>query len=160
MDDVALSNYVAGCFDGPVEAGRLDRLCADLIGVDPGTPIWFSRYTLEKLRYIHGDINFSHYSHMPSILLQGFIARGRKPHVLELWWVTAIGTKRVAFAVVLKATKNKEVFIQTFHRIDVAEARRRLNGAHSKRRLVREQANTAALLKGGTDHISKKKKGA
>jgi hypothetical protein len=78
MDDVALSNYVAGCSEGPVEAGRLDRLCADLIGVTPGTPIWFSRYTLEKPRYIHGDINFGHYLHMPSILLRGFVARCQK----------------------------------------------------------------------------------
>lgn len=160
MDDVALSNYVAGCFEGPVEAGRLDRLCADLIGVSPGTPIWFSRYTLEKLRYVHGDINFGHYAHMPAILLQGFIARGRKPHLLELWWVTSINKKRIAFSVVLKATKKGEVFIQTFHRIDVAEARRRLNGARSKSRLVREQANATALLEGGTDHLRKKKKGA
>jgi hypothetical protein len=159
MDDVALSNYVAGHFEGPVEAGRLDRLCADQIGVCPGAPIWFSRYTLEKLRYVHCDINFSHYLHMPSILLRGFIARGRKPNLLELWWVAIVDKKRMAFSVVLKATKKGEVFVQTFHRIDVAEARRRLNGARSKGRLVREQANASALLMGGTDHL-KKKKGA
>jgi hypothetical protein len=31
MDDVALADYVAGCFGGPVEAGRVDRRCAGLL---------------------------------------------------------------------------------------------------------------------------------
>jgi hypothetical protein len=86
----------------------------------------------------------------------GLYCAGRKPNLLELWWVTIIDKKRMAFSVVLKATRKGEVFVQTFHRIDVAEARRRLNGARSKGRLVREQANASALLTGGTDHLKKK----
>jgi hypothetical protein len=159
MDDVALSNYVAGCFAGPVEAGRLDRLCADLIDVPVGTPIWFSSFTLEKLRYIHGEINFSQYLHMPAILLRGFVVRGRAPNVLELCWIQEIGGQKIPFLVVLKATKKKEIFVQTFHRINLKEARRRVKLARKKGRVVREQVGAATLLKGGTDHL-KKKKGA
>lgn len=160
MDDVALSNCVAGCFAGPVEAGRLDALCAHLIGVPTGTPIWFSAFTLEKLRYVHGEINFSHYLHMPAILLRGFIVRGRTPNVLELCWVQkAAEGRRTPFSVVLKATKKKEVFLQTFHRINLKEARRRVKVARAKGLIVREQTDADALLQGGIDHL-KKKKGA
>jgi hypothetical protein len=83
MDDVALANYIAGTHGGHVEAGRVDEVCAQLLGVQCGTEIWFSDYTLTKLRYRHGDINFSHYWHMPSILLHGFLARGRHPNLLD-----------------------------------------------------------------------------
>src|SRR5258708_37865491 len=93
MDDVALADYVAGCFGGPVEAGRVDRLCADLLKVACGVPIWFSGYTFEKLRRRHGDINFQHYRPMPPILLHGFVARGRKPTLLDMWWVVRRGSE-------------------------------------------------------------------
>jgi hypothetical protein len=59
MDDVALANYVAGTYFGHVEAGRLDPDCAKMLGVKPYVEIWFSDYTLLKLRKRHGDINFS-----------------------------------------------------------------------------------------------------
>jgi hypothetical protein len=158
MDDVALANYIAGCFGGPVEAGRIDTFCADLIGVSAGTAIWFSDYTLEKLRRKHGDINFSHYRHMPAILLRGFVARGRRPNELELWWVTNQGGEKVPFFVALKATRAKEVYVGTFHRINLTEARRRLRRAKETSRLVREQPYAAALLKGGTGHVKSKTK--
>src|ERR1700733_5730142 len=118
MDDVALADYVAGCFGGPVEAGRVDRRCAGLLGVSCGVAIWFSAFTLEKLRRRHGDINFQHYRHMPSILLQGFVARGRKSTLVDLWWVLRRGGETIGFFVVLKATRKGEVYVETFHRID------------------------------------------
>jgi hypothetical protein len=158
MDDVALADYVAGCFGGPVEAGRVDRRCAGLLGVSCGVAIWFSAFTLEKLRRRHGDINFQHYRHMPSILLQGFVARGRKSTLVDLWWVLRRGGETIGFFVVLKATRKGEVYVETFHRIDAKEARRLLKRARANRRIVREQANADALLKGGTGHIPKKKK--
>jgi hypothetical protein len=158
MDDVALANYVAGCFGGPVEAGRIDRLCANLLGISCGIPIWLSAFTLEKLRRKHGDINFQHYRHMPSILLQGFVARGRKPTLVDLWWVVRCGRETIGFFVVLKATRKGEAYVETFHRIDLKEARRLLKRARSNGLIVREQANADALLKGGSGHISRKKK--
>jgi hypothetical protein len=158
MDDVALADYIAGCFAGPVEAGRIDTFCAGLIGVPAGTAIWFSDYTLEKLRRKHGDINFSHYRHMPAILLRGFVARGRKPNELELLLIANQGGEKVPFFAALKATRAKEVYVGTFHRINLTEARRRLRRARETNRLVREQAAAAALLKGGTSHLKSKKK--
>jgi len=97
MDDVALANYVAGTYFDNVEAGRVDRDCAPLLGVEIGTPIWFSDYTLMKLRQRHGEINFSHYLHMPAILLHGFVARGRKLKFVDLWWLHLLQEKRRHF---------------------------------------------------------------
>jgi hypothetical protein len=101
MDDVALANYIAGTYFGHVEAGRLDRR-AELLGLQTGAEIWFSEYTLSKLRLRHGEINFSHYRHLPSILLHGFLARGRKPNLLDFWWIDDRDPRPVAFFVVLK----------------------------------------------------------
>lgn len=158
MDDVALSNYVAGCFSGPVEAGRLDRTCSNLLGVETGTPIWFSDYTLQKLRFRHGDINFAHYRHMPAILLQGFLARGRKSTVLEMWWVGSVGIEAVGFFAALKATRREEIFVETFHRVSMKEARRLIKRAESDGRLVRHQSDAQRFLAIGTDHLKPKKK--
>jgi predicted O-methyltransferase YrrM len=157
MDDVALANYIAGSYFGNVEAGRVDLIHAKLLGVKPCTEIWFSEYTLSKLRQRHGDINFAHYSHMPSILLQGFLATGRTKNVLELWWVHGFGSSAVTLLVVLKATKNGEIFVATFHRIHLREARRLWKRAKCDGRLVREQAQAEALLQTGTDHLKGKK---
>jgi len=140
MDDVALANYIAGSHFGNVEAGRVDQLCASLLGVDPSTEIWFSDFTLMKLRLRHGDINFSHYKHMPSVLLRGFIARGRKAGLIELWWVSpGCGEDAAAYFIVLKATKRGEVFVETFHRAHLKESRRLHRKALREGRLVREQ---------------------
>lgn len=158
MDDVALSNYAAGCFAGPVEAGRIDRFCANLLAVEPGTPIWLSAYTLEKLRYKHGDINFQHYRHMPTILLSGFVARGRKPTVIELWRVTRVGPETMGFFVALKATRKGEVYVETLHRVSLKEARRLVKRAQHEARVVREQIGASTLLAKGTDHLKSKKK--
>jgi hypothetical protein len=135
MDDVALANYVAGVDRRPVEAGRLDAECSRLLGVSCSTPIWFSDYTLIKLEAKHGEINFSHYRHMPSILLRGFLATGRKPNYLDFWWLDG----EQGFLVVLKATVRKEVFVQTFHRIHVREAKRLYRLAVKQGRLIRAQ---------------------
>jgi hypothetical protein len=159
MDDVALANYIAGFHFGSVEAGRLDKLCAQLLGVEVCTEIWFSDYTLLKLRQRHGDINFSHYRHMPSILLHGFLARGRKSNLLDFWWIGLVRSEVVAFFVVLKATRKGEVFVETFHRIDVKEARRLLKRAKLEGRLVREQTGVQAYLKSGTDHLRPSRNG-
>jgi hypothetical protein len=158
MDDVALPNYIAGCFPGPVEAGRIDRFCAELLAVESGTPIWLSSYTLEKLRYKHGDINFQHYRHMPTILLRGFVARGRKSTVLELWMVTHVGRETIGFFAALKATRKGEVYVETLHRISLKEARRLLKRARNEVRVIREQIGADAILKGDTDHLKSKKK--
>jgi hypothetical protein len=95
---------------------------------------------------------------MPSILLQGFVARGRNPTLLDLWWVVRHGSETIGFFVVLKATRQGEVFVETFHRIDIKESRRLLKRARASDRIVREQTNADVLLKGGTGHISKKRK--
>jgi hypothetical protein len=138
MDDVALANYVAGTDRGPVEAGRLDAESARLLGVPCGTPIWFSDYTLIKLKAKHGEISFSHYRHMPSILLRGFLAIGRKPNLLDFWWLKG----QEGFFLVLKATVNREIFVQTYHRIHVHEARRLYRLAVKQGRLIRAQLCT------------------
>jgi hypothetical protein len=157
MDDTALANYQLGLGTGNIEAGRLDRACADLLGVPAGTEIWFSDYTLSKLRQRHGEINFSHYRNMPSILLHGFLARGRERNLLDLWWAKLERGKFTAFFVVLKATRKKEVFVETFHQIDRKEARRLSKRAKIDGRLFREQPNATQLLRRGTDHVKKKK---
>jgi hypothetical protein len=145
MDDVALANYIAGSHFGNVEAGRLDHLCAGLLDLEPGTEIWFSDYTMMKLRLRHGDINFSHYKYMPSVLLRGFIARGRKLGLLELWWVDHGSSARepAAYFIVLKATKRGEVFVETFHRAHIKESRRLHRKAKREGRLIREQHSMA-----------------
>jgi hypothetical protein len=153
MDDVALANYIAGFHFGNVEAGRVDKLCAQLLGVEVCTEIWFSDYTLLKLRQRHGDINFDHYRHMPSILLHGFLAKGRKSKLLDFWWIGSVRSEVVAFFVVLKATRNGEVFVETFHRIHVKEARRLFKRAKLEGRLIREQIRAQVYLKSGTDHL-------
>jgi hypothetical protein len=157
MDDVALANYIAGSYFGYVEAGRVDNVCAQLLGVAPRVEIWFSDYTLMKLRQRHGDINFVHYHHMPSILLHGFLARGRTPNVLSLWWVGKVGVEIVAFFVALKATKKGEVFVATFHRIQLREVRRLLKRAKRNDQLIREQIDADQYLKTSTDHLKTKK---
>jgi hypothetical protein len=158
MDDVALANYQAGIYSGNVEAGRLDPLCAGLLGVPAGTAISFSDYTLSKLRLRHGEINFARYLKMPSILLHGFAAKGRTTKVVELWWLEARAGKCSGFFAVLKATRKAEVFVETLHAIDRKEARRLQKRAKESGRLVREQSNAAILLALGTDHLRKKKR--
>ena len=147
MDDVALANYIAGVYAGPVEAGRLDYRCAGLLRVQAGTAIWFSDYTLSKLRRRHGDINFSHYRHMPSILLHGFLARGRSNNLLEFWWVDRVSAEATAYFVVLKATKKGEVFVETFHRVHLREVRRLLRKAEREGRLIHTQAGVERSVK-------------
>lgn len=141
MDDVALANYIAGFDLGNVEAGRVDRTCADLLGVPVGTKIWFSDYTFLKLRQRHGEINFAHYRHMPSILLDGYLARGRAPNLVELWWIGISDRETMGFFVVLKSTKRSEVFVETFHRVHSKETRRLCRKARRDNLLVREQMN-------------------
>ena len=157
MDDVALANYVAGTYFGHVEAGRLDPDCAKMLGVKPYVEIWFSDYTLLKLRKRHGDINFSHYRHMPSLLLHGSLARGRTENILDLWWIGVDNYEFVAFFAALKATKKGEVFVATFHRIHLREARRLLKRATRDGRLLRQQSNSSLFLEIGTDHLKKKR---
>ena len=147
MDDVALANYIAGTHSGYVEAGRIDQACGDLLGIEVGTEIWFSDYTLIKLRGKHGDINFAHYRHMPSIQLSGFLAHGRHSNLAELWWANLSNEERAAFFVVLKATGKQEVFVSTFHRISFKEARRLWRRATEDSRLVRTQAGAEEFLK-------------
>jgi hypothetical protein len=128
--------------NGPVEAGRLDQTCAQLLGVECGVEIWLSDDTLTKLRLRHGEINFSHYRHMPSILLLGFLARGRHPNLLELWWLDRSGPVPLTYFVVLKTTRHGEVFVRTFHLAHQKEARRLRNKARRDGRLVREQVGS------------------
>jgi hypothetical protein len=154
MDDVALANYVAGCHTGPVEAARLDPFCAGLIGIPAGTAILLSDYTLQKLRHKHGEINFSHYHHFPAIQLSGFVFRGRKNNDLEFCWLAPTG---LPFFVAIKATVNGEVYVSTFHRINMTEARRRIKRARKSGRLVREQLGASRFLEPPTNPSSKKK---
>ena len=139
MDVVGLANYVAIRGDEPVEAGRAYPQIAALLSVPSGTPIWFSRHTLIKLECKHGEITFEHYSHMPDILLHGFIARARKGNALELWWIAPAGSPISAWFIVLKASVEREVFVGTFHALNRADARRLLRKALREQRLVRCQ---------------------
>jgi hypothetical protein len=125
---------------GYVEAGRVDVLCARLLGVTPCTEIWFSDYTLTKLCLSHGDVNFSHYRHMSSILLGGALAKGRHPNLLEFWWADHSCFDYLAFFVVLKATSKGEIFVSTFHRIHKREAKRLRKKADREARLIRDQS--------------------
>jgi hypothetical protein len=61
---------------------------------------------------------------------------------------------------VLKATRKGEVFVETFHRVSLKEARRLLKRARTNGRLVREQIGGDRLLRAGTDHVKPKKKEA
>ena len=139
MDDVGLANYVIGISPGPVEAGRVDPVCARLLGVDSCTPIWFSDYTLLKLHERHGEITFEHYRYMPKLLLQGFLARSRKPRHLEFWWLDGPNSEPAALITVLKATVLGEVFAATFHPIHRKECRRLARKAGKEGRLIRSQ---------------------
>jgi len=149
MDDVALANYIAGFHTENIEAGRADPLTAGLLGVRAGIEIWFSDYTMLKLRQKHGEINFSHYRHMHTILLEGFVARGRKQNLVDYWWVDGAH----ALFVVLKATRKAEIFVETFHPISRKEARRLLKRARESGRLVRAQAFADELVEPGKDHL-------
>jgi hypothetical protein len=147
MDDVALANYVAGVFSGPVEAGRLDAACAPLLGLEIGVQFWFSDYTLFKLKSSHGEINYSHYKHMPAIQLHGFLARGRHSNLIDLWWADLSNDEKAAYFVVLKATSSNEVYVSTFHRISFKETRRLWRRATEQGRLVRTQAACDRILR-------------
>jgi hypothetical protein len=127
------------------------------LGISAGTVIWFSDYTFMKLRQRHGEINFSHYRNMPSILLNGFLAKGRKSNLLDFWWVKSPAEDPPAFFVVLKATRKAEVFVETFHPIHLKEARRFLKRAISEGRLIRKQADAENLLKPGSGHLKTKR---
>lgn len=111
-----------------------------------------------KLRQRHGEINFSHYRHMPSILLNGFLAVGRKPNFLDFWWVSRADPK--ALFVVLKATRKREIYVETFHPIGLKEARRLLKRAEESGRLVRRQTVAGHSLQPGTNHLAKEKQEA
>jgi hypothetical protein len=139
VDDVALANYVLGIDYAHVEAGRVDSVCARLIGVRAGTPIWFSDYTLLKLTQKHGEITFQHYRYMPKLLLQGFLARSRKPRHLELWWLDEADATPAALFAVIKATRRDELFVGTFHPLHRPEARRLVRKASREARLIRSQ---------------------
>ncbi len=156
MDDVALANYIAGLHVGDVEAGRVDGFYAELLGVEASTLIRFSDYTLHKMRNRHGEINFQHYRHMPSILMSGFVAKGRTPSVLELWWAHPEST--TVLFVVLKVTSKAEIYIETFHPIHRKEARRLVKRAREDGRLVREQTGAEGIIAPGVDHLFPKRK--
>ncbi len=140
MDDVALADYVLGINHDPVEAGHVDNICARLLGVSPGAAIWFSDYTLRKLRLRHGEITFQHYRYMPQLLLHGFLSRSIKPKHLELWWLDARDADPTALIAVLKATAKGEIFVATFHPVHRKEARRLARKAAKEGRLIRSQS--------------------
>jgi hypothetical protein len=139
LDDVALADYVIGINYGHVEAGRIDGECARLLNVLAGTPIWLSDYTLLKLAHVHGEITYQHFRYMPQILVHGFRAQGRKPHVLEAWWIDERDADPAGMFAVLKATKRGEVFVDTFHPVHRKEARRLARKAGRENRLIRSQ---------------------
>ena len=155
MDDVALANFVAGAYFGNVEAGRVGRLCGQLLAIEPGTAIWFSEYTLMKLRERHGEINFLHYPRMKELLLEGFIAQGRGKHLVELWWIDA--NNRQGFSAVIKATKKREVFVATFHRTDIKESRRLYAKSMREGRLVRVQKGVDQFIQPQPQKAKKRK---
>jgi len=71
--------------------------------------------------------------------------------------VGKVGVEIVAFFVALKATKKGEVFVATFHRIQLREVRRLLKRAKRNDQLIREQIDADQYLKTSTDHLKTKK---
>ncbi len=149
MDDVALANYIFGVNFGPVEAGLADSVIAKHLGAQAGARILFSDYTLIKLLDKHGEINFSHYRHLPTLLLKGFMAIGRRHGLLELWWIEASSKDQSAYQLVLKATKSGDIYVSTFHRIHLREARRLAKRAARLNKLVRMQSGFESLAQPG-----------
>ena len=59
---------------------------------------------------------------------------------MELWWLTPSGEPIDGWFIVLKGTKNREVFVDTFHPINRKEARRLMRKALREQRLIRCQS--------------------
>jgi len=63
---------------------------------------------------------------------------GRRQNLLDFWWLK----EREGYFLVLKATVKREIFVQTFHRIHLREARRLYRLAVKQGRLIRAQIGT------------------
>ena len=144
MDDVQLANYVAGIDPGPVEAGRVDRNIATILGVKAGTIVWLSEYTLTKTGFRHPEIDFSDYQKIPEILTSGFAAPGNKKRTVDMCHIDTASGDFKLWRVCLKATRQDEVFVTLFHRVDMKEARRLYRRARKKGRLLRDHKTALA----------------
>lgn len=142
MDDVALTNYLAGLTRGPVEAGRLNRALARVLGVAPGTPIWLSDYSWTKIKIKHPEIGFREYVKLPLFLSDGFVVRGgRRRPCLEIYYFDPSEGALTAAKLVLKATSKGEVYVSTLFKLDRLEVRRLYRRAVENGTLVRDLKN-------------------
>lgn len=139
MDDVQLSNWYAGHDRRPVEAYRLDDTkLAQALGVEIGTAVWLSDYTLTKTRYAHREIDFQDYKKLPEILAEGFITPANQKRSALVTHVDISGEHYRSWRVCLKATRENEVFVTMFHRSHLKDVRRVYRRAHSRQKLLRD----------------------
>lgn len=144
MDDVQLANYLAGIDPGPVEAGRADREFAELLGVDAGTLIWLSDYTLTKTWAFHSEITFEDYCNIPNVLSHGFVIPGNKRRTIQTYHVDTNDDVYKMWRVCLKSTSKNEVFVTLLHRVQMKEMRRVYRRAVRRGELLRDHKHQLA----------------
>lgn len=137
MDEVALANYFAGhgVEPDPIEAWRVDRAAARALGVALRTPVRFSYANFCKITLKHRDVTFDDLKRFANLAEadETFIARDRRRST-QLVHVDAARP----FKMVLRATRKDEVYLVTFHRINISEARRLYKRALRDGRLTRD----------------------
>lgn len=136
MDEVALANYLAGIESGPLLVTNTPRELAATLGVPVGAPVYLSDYTLTKSRYKHQSLDVRIWRHIGLAIWDGFAITekgARKSRIISLIYN---GTESLPYLISLKGTSNKEVFVSTFHRIHLKEARRHLNQGRKRPSLV------------------------
>lgn len=144
MDDVQLANYFAGVDPGPIEAGRLDQLIAERLGVSAGSIIWLSDYTLTKIKFRHTEIEFEDYKKLPEILVEGFATPGNRARSVEICHIDTTGAKHKLWRICIKATRGSQVYLTMFHRLDLKEMRRLYRRANKRESLIRDHKNQLA----------------
>lgn len=154
MDELKLANYFAGLHRENIEAGRLDAASARAVGMDAGTIVWLSDWTLTKVGFRHREITYQHYLKIPTVLREGFVLRGRKGAGLEFYWVEGWEAATHGYCLCLKRTRARDIYVTTFHPIHFNEVRRKYRGAERKELLVRPpKPELAQRLRRGASHV-------
>jgi hypothetical protein len=137
MDEVALANYFAGygVEPDPIEAWRVDPSVARALDVPLRAPVRLSYANFSKITLKHRDITFDDLKRFAALAEadETFVARDRRRSA-QLVHDDAVRP----FKIVLHATRKDEVYLVTFHRINISEARRLHKRAHREGRLIRD----------------------
>lgn len=138
MDDVALANYIAGVSRDHVDVGRVGSELARALGGYLGETIWLSDYSFTKIRFRHSDITFQDYCLIPMILSNAAIIAGkkRKKRTAELSIGPSVANQKPGYRLCMKPTKDG-VFVTTFHKLSLREARRHIRKGVKNGTLVR-----------------------